>query len=286
MIDLAKKLKMSLLFNLSVFSLLIYGMLITASNPIIASPLCVEPGWYGDFGFTGYRAHYQEKDQDSSFLMKLTGPFYGYFYRLGYQFACTDFRIDIEGYHSWGKMRYASVRTGESYGHKDEASEIRLLGYYPWYYLNDVTIEGYSGIGGRYLEDNSYDSITTTGHQGYWRTSRYTYIPVGLRFIKSLNCERFLIAHLEYDFFTSGKQNSYIVGYGVNDQKSGRGLRAGLDFQMPTGYKDLDLILGGFIRYWSIKDSDKNLTTNGRWVYWEPRNKTYEIGVKIGVVFF
>lgn len=254
-----------------------------------ASPLCYEPGWFGSLGFTGYSFHYKEKKEDNSFLMQDTGGLYGFFYSLGYKPQCMDLRFAVDGYFSWGDdIHYKSVGSGESKNNnKFKAAEVRLLGFCPWQLAPDLTLEGYTGYGGRVLANDCYDMVTTTGHSGYWRDSRYSYIPLGARMIKllNLNCDMYLIGHLEYDWFLSGKQYSDIRGGVTNHQHSGYGARAGVDLQIPTGYANLDVLLGVFIRHWNIKDSTVNVSRNGSSGWYEPRNTTNEIGVNIGLVF-
>lgn len=246
-----------------------------------------EPGWTGDFGLTGYYYHYQERSHlDNSFLMRDKGPMYGFYYSFGYHPECMDLRVAMEGFFAWSNsIKYKSNGTGTSKNEKYSTAEWRLLGSYPWQLANCWTVEGYTGYGLRYVFNNGYGTQSSTGHFGYDRESEYNYIPLGVRLIKDLQSDMYLIGHLEYDWFLSGTQISHIAGSVENHQDSGFGARAGADLYIPSNCAYFDYLIGTYIRFWNIKDSTINTSSLGYFTGLEPRNKTYEIGIRFGLVF-
>ena len=73
-----------------------------------------------------------------------------------------------------------------------------------------------------------------------------------------------------------------------NTQDEGYGLRAGLKLEKVFGA--VGVFMEPFIRYWRIQDSDVGskqvsglpVAVNG---FYEPKNYTYEYGLKVGVSF-
>lgn len=281
-LNLVNKLALVSILSTLLFSIFSYPAFAEPYNPRFPQP----GNWFVDLGFTGYYYRYEERSHsDNSFFMRFTGPMYGYYYAIGYQPKCTNFRFALEGYQTWGSnLHYKSAGTGNAYDHDFNTAESRLLAFYPWDLNPDWAVEMYSGIGGRFVENDGYNSVSTTGAVGYVRHSHYTYLPIGLRFIRQINCA-YVITHLEYDVFIEGKQDSYLYGGISNRQDSGVGLRAGLDLQLPSCFKGCDFLVGTFVRYWSIKDSTINADSIGRSYWLEPRNRTFEVGARIGVVF-
>lgn len=272
---------------LSILLALATSFALVTSAGVSAQPRFAQPGWFGDLGLEGYHYNYRERSyRDNSFLMKDTGPMYGLYYGLGYQPECIALRIALEGEIAWGdKIHYQSKSSGESSNEKYVRSELRLLGFYPWALSEQLTLEGYMGLGGRYVENDGWNTITTTGHVGYLRESTYSYAPIGIRIIKDLDCCMYLIGYVEYDWFLSGHQYSGLQGGVNNTQDSGYGARLGLDLHIPSSFQAFDYNVGMFVRHWNIKDSSINTSNNGRFTGLEPRNRTYEIGVKVGLVF-
>lgn len=267
------------------YLLLLVVMVVT--SPVNANMRYSDPGWSGDLGLTGYYYHYQEKNtDDNSFFMRDKGPLYGFYYSFGYQFECTLLRLAADGFYAGGSsIRYKSAGTDQAKNLEYTALELRLLASYPWTLQNGWTLEGYTGLGARVVHDHGYNTFSSTGHLGYDRVSSYSYAPIGLRFIKPFGCDMHFIGHVEYDWFLAGVQRSYIDGVLENDQDHGFGLRAGVDLYIPSRFAYFDYLVGTFIRYWHIGDSTVNTSSLGHMTGLEPKNTTYEIGIRIGLVF-
>ena len=88
----------------------------------------------------------------------------------------------------------------------------------------------YIGLGGRYLYNASGYRLSSTGHAGYDRISRYLYAPIGIR-ISNINSNRVIVFNLEYDYFIQGIQESKLSQAGssyrdvTHSQDSGYGIK-------------------------------------------------------------
>ncbi len=195
-----------------------------------------------------------------------------------------------EGRYSFGEVDYENSGTIEDID--DYIIEIRGLVKNPDCGLpllkkHATKIIPYGGIGYRYLNDNSSNMISSTGAWGYERESNYIYTPIGIESITDLDNNWFLAMTLEYDYLWWGKQKSHlgdVPGYYdiENRQTKGRGGRGSIELQKRA--KLIDVVLGCFIRYWNIEESETTTDPSGAsWV--EPKNNSTEYGVKFAFRF-
>ena len=130
----------------------------------------------------------------------------------------------------------------------------------------------FSGIGGRYLLNASGHKLSSTGHAGYDRESRYVYIPFGINF----ETESWELRG-EYLYFLYGQQTSYLSDAGnypdiTNDQEEGSGLKLTAKYYVEDGFG-----YEFYMDYWDIADSKLDTTGN----FMEPRNTTSETGIRL-----
>jgi len=247
----------------------------------IASASSLEPGLRHHWGLEGYYYRYNET-VNNSFFMRAKGQLFGAYYAAEFQPENTSFRFSAEGRVAFGyKVHYKSNGTGERKDEKHTTLEARLLGSYYMPLENQWGLEGYTGIGIRYLITPPDNIPTTTGHYSYLRRSKYDYIPIGIRALKELCNGIKWIGYLEYDWFLKGKQTSYLNRNLTirNRQSHGYGARTGIDFHIPSSTSNVTYTLGMFARYWDIKDSSINQG------YYEPKNNTQEYGIRLGLLF-
>ncbi len=216
-------------------------------------------------------------------LMKESGAMVGiggsYTYRENVMFK-------VDGVFKYGQVDYdGSTQSGtpvQANGIDNYLLEIRVTGGYD-FLVSTTTITPYIGLGNRYLVDNA-DTIPN----GYQRESNYLYSPIGITTKTALDNGWFIGVTMEYDFFWSGVQKSYLsdvdsrIGDVENDQHNGYGLRASLIFQNST------FVIEPFFRYWNIEDSDAAfITALGRPIAIgiEPENNSTEIGLKAAYIF-
>lgn len=181
-----------------------------------------------------------------------------------------------------GKGDYSSGLSGTLNDRPDWYYEIRgLIG--KDFDLGDYALSPYAGLGYRHLF-NDLRGVTSTGTRGYRRESNYTTLPAGVTHKMNLANQAQLLTTVEYSYLIRGRQDSKLSEANSanldvsNTQRSGYGLRLGTMVRFATWSVGPSLI------WWRIKESDRaNAGLIGLVV--EPRNNTYEFGVK-GVYHF
>ena len=198
---------------------------------------------------------------DEPSLMSKTSklPFLGF----GLEYKIPADRSNFTGKlrFNFGRTNYRSVNTGNSY--KDNT--IRL-NFEQSYQLNFNTFNLHSGLGIRWLYDNSGGKQTTTGHGTYDRRSIYFYLPIGLSFSDAIGTP----ITGQINILIKGHQKSFLaerVGFTDigNDQNSGYGLS--IDYKLSSQSEI-------FLDYWNI---EKSKLVQG---YFEPENQTWEAGFR------
>jgi hypothetical protein len=220
-------------------------------------------------------------------MMKEKGMMYGLVGSYTYH---NKLMLKAGGKGSWGKLDYSN--SGEINNITDYMLEFRGLGGWDFVLSKAVSMTPYIGVGYRYLNDDSGGKVSSTGEYGYERESNYIYSPIGIECIANIGNGWSMGVIGEYDYFWLGKQKSHLsdVDPGFNDasnrQKKGFGLRGSLTLQKKGDKVDFEV--GPFIRYWNIKESEKEtITYYGTPVGygWEPKNNSTEVGVMLGIKF-
>jgi len=235
---------------------------------------------------TGTEISYIEYEEPG--LMKNKGMMYGIVGSYAYH---GPFMFKAEGKFACGQVDYeGGTWDGTPLTIKnipDYMLEVRaLLG--SDYVIKAHTITPYSGVGYRWLNDNSQEKSAS----GYKRTSNYLYIPIGLEYVVNLGNGWFLGASGEYDLFVRGKQISSLgdVDPGFNnienEQKKGYGVRGSVSVEKRGG--KVGFAVEPYIRYWNISDADEEIMTYygiPTGYVFEPKNISTEIGCKLAVTF-
>jgi hypothetical protein len=257
----------------------------------------------GDVGLETSYIHYEEPD-----IMKekgwMTGVFGVYTLRmqdnqpvgslaefLSHYGDNKMFRVD--GKFSYGEVDYDSNGTGSIDSIEDFMFETRATAGYDFPVLQTTTITPYTGLGYRYLNDDSSGKTSTTGHVGYERESNYFYLPLGLETQTKLAQGGWSWGlSFEYDLFLNGKQKSHLEDVSPllntldNDQDSGFGLRGSL--RLLKEFQNVEWLIEPFFRYWSIEDSEVGTIVCGGTpcaLGFEPENESREYGIKLGASF-
>lgn len=225
-----------------------------------------------EFGFYGATKVYEERHPvDNSFFMSQDG------YMIGLIHSTATYEdnmyIGFKSRLAAGEVDYKSAGTGTMTGVPDYQLESTAYLGLPLNNVSEKRITVFSGLGFRYLLNESGLKQSSTGHSGYDRESRYIYMPFGINYEKDTLEFRFEYLHLLY-----GQQKSYLSQVHssfpdfTNDQEDGSGIKI-------TAKKYLENNLGieFYMDYWDIADSKLDISGN----FMEPRNTTNETGLRI-----
>ena len=194
----------------------------------------------------------------------------------------------LESRYAEGRVDYESNGTGTMDDIDDYVAEVRGIFGFETMLTKSLSLSPYFGFGYRYLNNDSGNRQTTTGHRGYERESNYYYLPVGARMVLDVTSTTLIGASIEADVFLSGKQRSHIgdvvPGYETvkNDQESGYGARASVFIEHE--FDTASVFIEPYIRYWDVDNSE--IAMGSDFTFWiEPENKTVEAGLRFGAAF-
>ena len=220
--------------------------------------------------YFGTKIYEERHPVDNSFFMSQDGWMIGL--NSNSETYDSEIYVGFKNRLAAGQVDYTSAGTGTM-------TEVPDYQFETTGYLG-IPLEGsnsrttiFSGLGFRYLLNASGLKLSSTGHAGYDRESRYIYIPIGVN-IETGPWE----FRGEYLFFVYGQQKSYLsqvsANYGdiTNDQEEGSGIKLTAKYYLETnfGYEI-------YMDYWDIADSKLDVTGN----LMEPRNTTSETGLRI-----
>jgi hypothetical protein len=214
-------------------------------------------------------------------IMKQSGTMFGLYG--SYTIHPNHFMVKLDARFAIGKVSYTSNETGSMDGVKDRNFEARFSFGHDFKLPGNSYLIPFSGLGIRYLLDESGGMSTDTGYYGYTRESHYLYTPLGLEAVTRINRDWLLSVETEYDLFWHGWQYSElgdVIGDDFvlkSDQPHGWGVRGNIKITKRFGRYVFSL--SPFIRYWNIRASDIVLD------WYEPPNHSTEGGVRIGMTF-
>ena len=223
-----------------------------------------------ELGLESYYYDYNET-ANGQFFMEDKGVLYGLNLAVEAQLSQPwRFRGEFRYAHS-GSVKYQSNGTGSMDNCDYDVTEYRLLAAYGL----DERFDVYSGFTCRVLINDDSGKRSSSNALAYLRESVYLYLPIGVTYREPLSQDWALKASLEYDLFIIGEQFSGRPLNITNTQSSGWGARSSVEAKKYG--TSFDFVVGAFVRYWDIDDSD--IVRGGM----EPENKTVEAGVTIGI---
>ena len=190
-----------------------------------------------------------------------------------------DYMLKFEANYAEGFIDYVGSGSFEAYDH---IIELRELGGINYVLENGTNLIPFIGLGYRYLNDDSTNTISTTGASGYEREQSYIYIPIGFEYKQPAKKNGWQInSNLEYDLFLQGTNHTNlgsIPGYYdiTLNQFKGYGYRISLQFINKN--KEKTYITEPFYKHWHIDTSDNTIDPNGI-SFVEPENTSDEIGI-------
>ena len=224
-----------------------------------------------EFGmYFGTKIYEERHPVDNSFFMSQDGWMIGI--NTNSETYDASSYIGFKNRLAYGQVDYTSAGTGTMSAIPDY--QLETTGYIgiPYGESNSRTTL-FSGIGFRYLLNASGLRLSSTGHSGYDRESRYIYLPLGVNYETGQWEFRG-----EYLYFIYGQQTSKLSQVSANytditnDQEEGSGLKFSIKFQ-----SEKDFGYEFYTDYWDIADSKLDVTGN----FMEPRNTTSETGLRI-----
>lgn len=220
---------------------------------------------------------------------------------LNVSLKATKLGVDYKGAVALEDDWFIRGNFGYANGRADYSGSGTMSARPDWYYelrgmlgkdfdQESYVISPYVGLGYRYLF-NDLRGVSSTGALGYRRKSEYTYLPVGVTHYIKLESQAKLLTTLEYDYLISGQQTTYIsdaislIADQVNKQRNGYGIRGSVY------YEKNNWSFGPWFQYWNINQSASTSATvtllgvTYNAVFWEPKNKTTETGLRLGYKF-
>lgn len=254
--------------NLTVIS---FGFLSTTAAMASIDGLCTQSGQSLGISLSDYS--YQETGI-MSLKSKKAGGVYAATYALDGDHACTR-----QGWSVSGQFRFVS-------GKADYTSPISgTLNDTPnWYYetfftvgkdvdLGESVLTPHLGLGFRHLHN---DLRTNDVRQGYRRDSRYIYMPLGLTHKTSVKAGKTVTTTLQYLHMIRGVQKASLSDQNPFAQNVSLLQPKGYGLRMEVMLSTRDWMFGPTISYWNIDQSQ----TGGTIQVFEPKNSTYELGMK------
>lgn len=184
--------------------------------------------------------------------------------------------LRLDGNFQSGSVDYTG--SGKMNGQELRIYEVRVV-YGVDEPLEDGMLSYYGGLGYRNLYNDARGKyrVGSTILDGYEREQQYTYLPVGVQY-RSLWNNRRLTLTAEAGLLISGSNTSESdTMHQVFKQRRGYEIRLGA----MVGKGNWEA--GPYFQYWRVNDSEKNYENVGRvrYVHWEPRNTTVDVGLKI-----
>ena len=224
-------------------------------------------------GIYGSAKSYDERDLSEDTIMAQSGFMIGI---AGRADKITDeIYFGSKGRIGWGQVDYTSKDTGTMKDISDYHIEGSFYGGPTFGEKDQFAL--YIGLGARYLYNASGYRLSTTGHAGYDRISRYLYAPIGIR-ISNINSNRVTVFNLEYDYFIQGIQESKLSQAGSSYRDVTHSQDSGYGIKLTAGFFDVQKNKGGFEIYSDLWDIDDSKPASG---FYEPRNVTTEFGIRI-----
>ena len=190
-----------------------------------------------------------------------------------------DYMLNFEASYAEGLMDYVGSGSSEAYDHIIELRELAGINYAQ---TNGSQLIPYIGLGYRYLNDDSTNTISTSGAMGYEREQSYLYSPIGIKYRNIIVSQAWEVNSLiEYDYLWQGTNHSHlgsVPGYDdiTLNQFKGHGYR--LCIELMRTHQGQKYIIEPFYKHWHVDTSDNSIDSNGI-SFVEPKNTSDELGI-------
>lgn len=227
-----------------------------------------------------YRESYKEYLNNEIF-MREDASMFGLYTKAHIPFH-TRHTVDLLARMAFGNSRYTGGAQNEDYGSFISSNQDRYVwearGLYAFSLPFAQSWSPLMGIGYRRLVDR----LDQIGEGGYKRISQYFYASAGMKGNIALGQWQ-LEPQLLYHYLLRGKQQSKQGGDTLEQrQHSGHGFEFAGELIRPISHKE-SISVTPYYKYWHIADSETSYQFDMRTK--EPKNKTHEIGIRIGYSF-
>jgi hypothetical protein len=246
---------------------------------------------YGNFSYNVgsqmYNETYKEYDTQSNnaVFMKETATMYGVNGKIAYQATALD-KFILKTSYSIGESKYTGATQGGTYGSVIIDGQDRSVWEFGGEYqhkfveMKDVNV----GVGITYRELT--DRLDQAGDGGYKRVNGLSYASLSLD--KDFNLNGWKVTpRLSAKVLLDGKQKSYVDPELTLSHKQGSGHGYDLEVAFVKRVSNYNLTISPYFKSMSIGNSEELIVTDGTtsFVTKEPKNKTTEAGVTVGVQF-
>lgn len=190
----------------------------------------------------------------------------------------------------WGSVDYASNAGSRLRNVPQNMGQLELLVGRD-FAVGDATVTPFAGLAARVLNDHSGGKTSSDGLMGYDREVGYGYVPIGAAVRMPAGGGRALALSGQINFVANGDVRSRFSDAGPElpdvkvDLQGGKGWELSAAFEMPAGQRRLSV--GPFARSWRIDRSESLVFVEpeGTIELFEPKNRTWEVGLRLGFAF-
>lgn len=227
---------------------------------------------------------YKEPTMPISFKGPMVGVSAEYINRGLFSVGCAPSFLALQSTYMMGRTDYDGfvMDTGQKFKTKDihdsyiETRALVGLTFTPAWRLE---VTPYVGFGNRYLV-NRWDK---KDRRGFRRTSTYWYVPIGVTVTKNLRDDWSVSLNAEYDWFLRGRQtqrvSDVVPGGGSIGVRQHKGHGFKVSVKLEKRFCRVSAFVEPYMSIWNVAQSE---VVDGAH---EPRNRTNEVGVKVGIGF-
>lgn len=230
-----------------------------------------------------YHETYREYDQANKIVMKQETVMTQLMGSYTYPFDDTH-ALNLGLRTAFGAEDYTGSLMGGTYGDLKLSEGTRLMFspsvVYQYRLPDDLKNHVMSfGIGYRYLTDLG----TYKGYETASRTSEYTYAILGWKWTHTFSNDWQITPNVQYNQFIHAQQTTHIFTAVKNRQRSGKGIELSMDISKRGWWGHITPVY----RYWRVHASDAVVRPekNGLTHYYEPTNRTHELGLQFSGSF-
>jgi len=236
--------------------------------------------------FDAFYLQYTQPDRN----LEKKGMMFGFYG--DYVYPLKQYRFKVDGDVQFGNIEYIPSQAEAMNSIRNLLFESRFTFGRLFGQRDNASVTPYSGLGFRYLSEETGGKVPSQNVYGHDRRSNYLYSPIGVEFTVRMSERWIIIPTGEYDLLLRGYQftrfndgNRDLPNI-KNIQKSGYGIRRSI--AIVNNYGRIDYFIEPYVKYWNFKDSEgvDLLINSATETIIEPAHNSKEWGVRLGVKLF